>query len=85
MSFIRAFGPDGVCSTNIEIVEPEIKCDPLVEKVCVNPITNTIMVYYNDGTFQDSGQLPKCPTDCCYSAGKICSPKYPNSTAYDII
>ena len=56
-----------------------------INKFCVNPVTNTFVIYYNDGTWQDTDIKASCNTSCnsnntpCFSAGQICTPKSFNS------
>jgi hypothetical protein len=51
---------------------------PAINKFCVNPVTNTFIIYYNDGTWQDTGIQASCSIQNnapCFSAGQICTPK----------
>lgn len=86
MSSLRSFGPDGVCSIANSLgtpVPPPIYCNTGVNKICVDALTNNIIIYYVDGRIQDTGIVANCGTDCfptCYSStGCVICPGCPTT------
>ena len=72
---LRLFGPDGVCETanslNINPKPQPIHCETGVDKVCVDVLTDNIIIYYTDGRVQDTGIKADCEKECfpsCYSS-----------------
>ena len=74
MSSLRLFGPDGVCGIVNSLTSPTpppIYCNTGVNKICVDALSNNIIIYYVDGRIQDTGIVANCGTDCfptCYSS-----------------
>lgn len=86
MSSLRLFGPDGVCAVAESLgtpTPPPIYCNTGVNKICVDALTNNIIIYYIDGRIQDTGIVANCNTNCfptCYSStGCIICPGCPTS------
>lgn len=82
---LRLFGPDGVCSTVISTSNPTpTHCSTGVLKICVDALTNNIIIYYSDGRIQDTGISANCDSSCfpvCYTSSTGCysCPGCPNN------
>ena len=90
------FGPDGVCSSSacsIQSIPPAPpSCNTGVNQVCVDSLTNHIVLYYADGRVQDTGISANCSSSCfpncsttsnqavmCNPTAVSCTPKNTNS------
>ncbi len=82
---LRLFGPDGVCSTVSSTSYPTpTHCSTGVLKICVDALTNHIIIYYADGGIQDTGISANCDASCfpvCYTSSTGCysCPGCPNN------
>lgn len=62
---LKYFSPDEICAPTYSypIVNPSGGCTG-VSSICVNPVNNHIVVYYDSGQSQDTGIVADCNNTC---------------------